>query len=78
MPLLLCVVIGIDVKFQRDPFIMVQWVGRGVLLVGRDMEVFQSMRSMDWMVKRVHSCFPTMPPLMNAIMDAPYVFNAGK
>ena len=54
-----------------------EWLGKGVLFIGRDMELFQSMQSMPWLMQRVDRCFHEPPALLDDALAAPVVFNAG-
>ena len=80
-----------DVQFQHDPFEgMVKalqsrcnerrnlLVRDDLLFVGRDSELFRSMRAMPWLNRKFQQCFGHSPlPLQEQVLDLPVILNAG-
>eukprot|EP01147_Barroeca_monosierra_P003210 gene3210-8232_t len=66
-----------DVILRINPFPMFEWIGENIIFVGRDFESFETMSSMDWMSRRVRTCFVQKMPLLDTVVNMPWVFNAG-
>lgn len=65
-----------DVAIQRNPFEIMDVLG-DLVYVGTDVNMFPSMESMEWLVRRASQCFPNSTNDMSLIVSLPSVYNAG-